>query len=56
MTDPTVNLARLLRLEVDPADFHERVRMVIDPEFGAWGAPVSPSQKRAKGSTGAPTG
>jgi hypothetical protein len=34
MADPTADLARLLRLEVDPTDLHERLRMVIDPELG----------------------
>jgi hypothetical protein len=34
MADPTADLARLLRLEVDPTDLHERLRIVIDPELG----------------------
>jgi metal-sulfur cluster biosynthetic enzyme len=34
MADPTVDLAHVLGLEVDPADLHERLRMVIDPELG----------------------
>lgn len=34
MADPTADLARLLRLEIDPADVHERLRTVIDPELG----------------------
>jgi metal-sulfur cluster biosynthetic enzyme len=34
MADPTVDLAHLLRLEIDPADLHEQLRMVIDPELG----------------------
>jgi hypothetical protein len=34
MADPTVDLAHLLRLEIDPAELYKRSRTVIDPKFG----------------------